>query len=262
MKLSLFKNVTEYYSEVQTFWVQRKQTNNSISFSLEEILEFLKSFAATGVYAWTVNDFTVRKFYKIGGNTLHFLGKKPVEITGKSFSNLIYHVKLSHMPFGLYCAIQYWKYLHSKPAHKRKYIKASFCFTTVSKDGKLTQTLLQSTPILLNEQGEVLVTFGVMYDVGHIVPMGTLNYQIIDDSDEETKVIPVSYLSTPKENILSASEQRILQEVYAGLNSNQIADKLFLSVHTVRQHRKIILKKTNTTNTIDLIKFALSEKIL
>ena len=260
--MKVFKKINQLYNEVQTFWVASKQPQNSIAFSLDEILEFLKIFSATGTYAWTVNDFTRRKLYLTGGNTLHFWGKNPEEISGSSFTTLVHHIKLSHIPFGLYCAIQYWKYIYSKPAHKRKYIKASFCFTTIRKGGQQIQTLLQSTPIVLNEDGNVLVTFGIMHDVSHIVPLGTLNYQIIDDSEAETKVIPVSFFNKPIENLLSPAEQRIMKEVYAGLNSVQIAEKLSLSVHTVRQHRKNILEKTKTTNTVDLIKIAIKENLL
>lgn len=257
--MNVFKKVTELYTEIQTFWPVRNQPKNSIAFSLDEILEFLKIFSVTGTYAWTVSDFTKRKLYLTGGNTVHFWGRNPAQITGSSFTTLVRHIKLSHIPFGLYCAIQYWKYMYSKPAHKRKFIKASFCFTTIRKDGQQIQTLLQSTPIILSEEGNVLVTFGIMHDVSHIVPLGTLNYQIIDDSEAETIVIPVKYFNSTKENLLSPAEQRVIQEVYAGLNSNQIAEKLFLSVHTVRQHRKKILEKTKTTNTVDLIKVALKK---
>ncbi|WDF70718.1 helix-turn-helix transcriptional regulator [Sphingobacterium oryzagri] len=47
---------------------------------------------------------------------------------------------------------------------------------------------------------------------------------------------------------LTKREQHIFDLIRDGLSSNEIADKLNLSRHTVDTHRKNILKRTNTKN--------------
>jgi DNA-binding CsgD family transcriptional regulator len=69
----------------------------------------------------------------------------------------------------------------------------------------------------------------------------------------------LSYFRYPDEdllqtgNIFSDREFEILRLVESGLSSEQIADKLFLSLHTVNTHRRNILKKTGKAHISELI---------
>ncbi len=56
--------------------------------------------------------------------------------------------------------------------------------------------------------------------------------------------------------ILSEREIEIIRLVSTGINNEQIAEKLFLSKHTVKTHRKNILAKLNMTSTAELIKYS------
>jgi len=51
----------------------------------------------------------------------------------------------------------------------------------------------------------------------------------------------------------SSREYEIIKLIAAGLGSEQIADKLFLSVNTVDTHRRNILKKTKKASTHELV---------
>jgi DNA-binding NarL/FixJ family response regulator len=59
-----------------------------------------------------------------------------------------------------------------------------------------------------------------------------------------------------KKFALTAREKEIITLVKAGLDSYQIADKTFLSYHTVKTHRRNIHFKLGTSTTAELIKFA------
>jgi DNA-binding CsgD family transcriptional regulator len=54
-------------------------------------------------------------------------------------------------------------------------------------------------------------------------------------------------------NVLSDREFEIVKLVHLGLNSEQIAEKLFLSKHTINTHRNNILTKTGKAHISDLI---------
>ncbi|WNB16895.1 response regulator transcription factor [Marivirga arenosa] len=55
---------------------------------------------------------------------------------------------------------------------------------------------------------------------------------------------------------LGEREIEIIKLLSEGLATNEIAERLFLSNHTVSTHRKNILKKTGVNNTTQLIQFA------
>jgi DNA-binding CsgD family transcriptional regulator len=58
---------------------------------------------------------------------------------------------------------------------------------------------------------------------------------------------------------LSSREFEIVRLIEAGLSSKEIAEKLFLSIHTVNTHRSNILEKTGKSQISDLI-YELKEK--
>jgi DNA-binding NarL/FixJ family response regulator len=75
-------------------------------------------------------------------------------------------------------------------------------------------------------------------------------------------VIPKEGISTQsefgdvfvKKAILSKREVEIMQLITKGLENQVIAEKLFISIHTVQSHRKSIFKKMNVHSVIELVK--------
>jgi DNA-binding NarL/FixJ family response regulator len=61
---------------------------------------------------------------------------------------------------------------------------------------------------------------------------------------------------------LTARELTILKKVALGLTNQQIADELFLSIHTVMTHRKNITKKLGIKTVSGLIVYALMNKLV
>ena len=61
----------------------------------------------------------------------------------------------------------------------------------------------------------------------------------------------------PEMTVLSEREIEILRLIAKEMNSQQIAEHLFVSVNTVESHRKHLFQKLGVKNAIGLIKFAL-----
>lgn len=58
-------------------------------------------------------------------------------------------------------------------------------------------------------------------------------------------------------NVLSKREKEVLTLIVEGLNSKQIAEKLFLSERTVSNHRANMLQKCKVNNTVELVRLYL-----
>ena len=89
---------------------------------------------------------------------------------------------------------------------------------------------------------------------------------ITDDSEEIKKKISASLnVDTndheEKEN-LSLREKEIISYVVKGYTNQEIADKLFLSVHTVMTHRKNIARKLQIHSATGLTIYAIVNKIV
>lgn len=61
---------------------------------------------------------------------------------------------------------------------------------------------------------------------------------------------------------LTPREKEILQCFCEGFTTNEMATKLFISPKTIEAHRSTLLKKTNAKNTINLILFAIKNKLV
>ncbi len=61
---------------------------------------------------------------------------------------------------------------------------------------------------------------------------------------------------------LTAREFQVTTLLCKGMNTASIAEKLFLSKHTIESYRKEILRKTNSKNTNELIAFAIRSGII
>ena len=90
-------------------------------------------------------------------------------------------------------------------------------------------------------------------------------------SKDVSNIILKSYLKQVKdperfdalqEEKLTNREQEILRFVAEGYSNLLIADKLFISVRTVESHKNHIMQKLELTTTVDLVKYALKNKII
>lgn len=61
---------------------------------------------------------------------------------------------------------------------------------------------------------------------------------------------------------ISEREMEIIRYISEGLSNQEIADKLFLSVHTVNTHRKNIMGKLGITNTAGLVMYAVRNQLV
>lgn len=65
-----------------------------------------------------------------------------------------------------------------------------------------------------------------------------------------------------QEQKLTNRESEILKLVAEGYSNQLIADKLYISVRTVESHKNHIMQKLELTSTVDLVKYALKNKII
>ena len=93
--------------------------------------------------------------------------------------------------------------------------------------------------------------------VGHIEQQIRQSGQVayIDESENETP-------DKDKLEVLSDREKDIVVCVAKGMNNKEIADYLFLSVHTVTTHRRNISNKLQIHTTAGLIIYAIANKLV
>lgn len=143
----------------------------------------------------------------------------------------------------------------------------SYNFRFKQKNGEYASLLQRNCFIRSDENGIPLVSFGMVLNISHFRkdnPVIQVVEKINDDNDVlATEVLNKSvYYLHEEDRLFSKREKEILLWTADGLTSKEIADKIFLSNHTIINHRKNMLLKSGTKNTSELISFALRNGII
>ncbi|HMG90241.1 MAG TPA: response regulator transcription factor [Chryseolinea sp.] len=123
-------------------------------------------------------------------------------------------------------------------------------------------------------------TFKERSYISQMIKNGASGYLVKSASKEEIEAAILSanegklYLSldinsidlnpeiAPDVPVVSRREKEVLQLIVDGLTNPQIAEKLFISLHTVDSHRKNLLAKFNVNNTASLIRVAIKHNLV
>ena len=65
-----------------------------------------------------------------------------------------------------------------------------------------------------------------------------------------------------KDHLLTKREIEIIRLIYQEMTNKEIAEKLYLTIATIESHRNNIFHKTNSKNTVGLLKYALKNGII
>ncbi len=122
-------------------------------------------------------------------------------------------------------------------------------------------TIQRNTRILdLDSQNNVILTLSIVTDIS---PFQKSIFYAKACMHDMNKV--ENYYSNINNNILefniSKREKDVLKLLCLGFSSKKIAEKLFISKHTVDEHRRHLLGKTKLTNTTELVYFAFQKGI-
>ncbi len=149
---------------------------------------------------------------------------------------------------------------------KEKMTEYKLVYSYKMKDHKNNHRVIlhQAIPLSTTENGTFKHVLSIHTDISHLTSKSTHNVSFMDLEGrmsyynipaEEERFDPKLAKAEPNTlfNELTEREQEILNLVAKGFSAKQIAENLNLSEHTVKTHRKNILKKCQCNNTAELV---------
>lgn len=121
------------------------------------------------------------------------------------------------------------------------------------KNGDYVKVMRQSTTYDLDESGKIISNLSFLTDISFMNTSKQVEWRFEAPGLEKEKFR--KYIVKEYKGFFSERENEIIKHVNQGLSSKEIADKLYLSKHTVDTHRRKILNKSQCKNTIELINF-------
>jgi len=145
----------------------------------------------------------------------------------------------------------------SLPLEERPYLH--FCYTMRYNTPKGLMRIYQQTiPITLKDAGLPYLALALVSDITEYSREEGVNYKLsLNLPGQPVKTIAAGNASAST-SPFSEREKEIVLHLFDGLDTNQIAEKLFISEGTVRKHRQNILEKTGAKNSVHLVRMAVA----
>lgn len=159
------------------------------------------------------------------------------------------------------------KFLQRQIPKDRPKFSSSINYRIRTRKGLYLTVLQRSTYFLHPGTAQPLAVVGFIIDITHYKE-DTRIIHTIEKINKDFSVLskePVYkaiYYPEKEDGILSKRETEILQLIYQGLSSKQIAKRLFVSINTINNHRKNILRKSNCKNSSALITYAIKNGLV
>jgi len=209
--------------------------------ALEEMMDQNKQYLS-------VFDMLHMKTLFVSQGSIKFLGVKPENLTAYHFKEATHPDDLKRQELGL---VTMFKIAHELFVAKKGEMVLSSNFRLRTPDGNYNNQLVQcyffyspdpnNTIYLINIKTDISWSNKNKHGFHYYLGKDVSNFRY---PDEELLAIGHS---------LTDREFEIIKLIKEGLDSEQIAERLFLSKHTVNTHRKNILNKTGKALISELI---------
>lgn len=217
-------------------------------------LPFLERLDAVEGSSMALFDFRTSS-YRFLTSSFRFLGGYPRDEAAAGGPDFFF--RAMHGPdvaFVLETVVRTFDFLAALPPAERKDWKLSFDFRIRAASGRLVRLLQQVLLLELDARGNPWLAL----IANDLAPKGP---------GEEAPARRLESLKTGERRLfrddpeeerpgLSRRELEILGLVAEGLPSREIADRLFISVATVNNHRRRILEKLDTRSSAEAVRYA------
>lgn len=243
---------SRFFLEAHKIWTEVSGTNEveNLASSIDLHKKLLNIFQA-GDYYYFIFNIRQGNFEFVSPEIGKILGLDPKTITARE------HLANMHpedMPYFLNFENKGLEFFRSIPVEKIPKYKIRYDFRLSKPDGTYIRLLHQMVFIQHDKDGNLLRSLGVHTDITDLKPSGRPMLSFIGLEGEPSFVnVAVEEKFKPVKSLLSDRETDVLLLLSNGLSSQQIADRLNISIHTVNTHRKNILRKTDSESTYETI---------
>ncbi|HVX27024.1 MAG TPA: LuxR C-terminal-related transcriptional regulator [Parafilimonas sp.] len=214
-----------------------------------------------------VIDYTQRRHVGISGDIVNMIGYKPEQVIENGLDFVVDIFQKDD--FKLYNEKMFTKamdFLINIPHEEHDQYIFSYGYRMRKSDGNYIHLFQQGTYVTDIKTKLPLYGIGVVADISPVKKDVCMIFSI--DKKNKGSLLRYNNITTeyyypdPDEAKLSKREKEIVGRLADGLSSKAIADRLYVSESTVVNHRKNMLKKTNTKNVAELIQYAIKKGII
>jgi DNA-binding CsgD family transcriptional regulator len=130
-------------------------------------------------------------------------------------------------------------------------------------DRTYVQLLQQYVVLERDDKRNPILNLGTITDISNYKTGNNVIFSISRLEPDGNFLTVVHSSDKPLNNMnISEREREVLSLVVCGLTSKSIAIELYLSIHTVKAHRRSLLNRTGCINTAELCRYAVSNGLV
>jgi DNA-binding CsgD family transcriptional regulator len=213
-------------------------------------------------------DYTQGKYLYLDPSCELLLGynKEYIAGAGQHFYNSIIHPS-DYAIFNKHIFPNSIRFLQDQPHEERLKYSCSYNYRVKIRSGHYITVLQRATFFLHPDTHVPLASVGFIIDITHFKEGSKMIHTIerIDRGFSVLSAEPVykaAYYPDKEDALLSKREVEILQLICSGLPSKRIAEKLCVSINTINNHRKNILRKTQSATVAELVNYGVKNQLL
>ena len=155
------------------------------------------------------------------------------------------------------------KFINSQPVTKIPDYRFIFNHRYIRNDGSISQFMHEGSISFTEDKLLPVLNLKVFFEIADNKTDETIVLTIFRYSSEQGyhRIFTKTY-GLNMHSVLTERELEVIRLCYEGLSSKMIAEKLNLSFHTVKNHKRNCMEKTKTHNITKLIHFCLKNNWL
>ena len=247
---------------------RRKETGEEEIVDFLELIERMVGSLLFPDVAYFVIDYSKKKYVLLKGNIKKTTGHLPDDFFGGGLDFImdivnrddfkVYNDHIFKDSMGI---------LKNIPHNEQHLYTFSHNFRLKTKDGQHICSLQRGSYITSRETGLPTHCYGTFQDISAFKSTTTVIHSIDKSSSGPNGVghenlLTHYYYPNLEDQRLTRREKEILCWIAEGLSIKQAAHKLHIAESTVTNHRKNIMRKTNTKNVAQLIAYAVRHEII
>lgn len=246
--------ISNELAHLQEVWnkTQKRAVENT-ALSLLKFEDITSQIISLGPFYYYIIDFYDMSLSHISQSIQDIHGYDPEHTTFQDILGTIHPDDISYVQ-KTETAIAEFYYTKLKPEQLLRY-KMNYSFRSRMADGTYALLNHQAILLTLDSNGGFGKSLNIHTRIDHIASTNNMKYSLIGLDNE-----PSFMNRSVQENALlnlSKREVEIVKLIADGMDSIEIADRLFISPKTVKKHRSNILKKLNVKNTSQVVKEAI-----
>jgi len=227
----------------------------------KDCIEIVKAFARITYQSIYVIDYQLKAFEFVSDNPLFLAGLSSKQVVEMGYGFYQKYVPATDFQMLIQINNAGFNFYENIPLEERKLHVISYDFQIQDANKKYILINHKLTPFFLTEKGKIWKAMCIVSLSSNVSSGNVTIEKLHSDLLWELDLLTGKWIARRKIN-LTEREIEILRYYHRGLTIHETSEKIFISIDTVKFHRRKLFEKLGVSNMNEALTFALNKRLL